>query len=184
MKRAESPMPPSSTTIIGPHPAALSDREFFAQCHVTFGRSSGPGGQHRNKVETAVRMTHTPTGISVTAAERRRQSENRRVAARRLRLKLAREVRTRIDPARYRPTALWERRRQGTKMPVNPKNRDYAALLAEALNVVIAKAGDVGGAGGVLGVTMSQLARLIRHDRQAFAFVNEGRLARGLPALK
>ncbi len=184
MKRADIPIPPSLTTMIGPHPAALSEREFCAQCRVTFGRGSGPGGQHRNKVETAVQMTHTPTGISVTAAERRRQSENRRAAARRLRLKLAREIRTRIDPARYRPTALWEKRRQGTKMPVNPKNRDYAALLAEALDVVTARAGDVGGAGGVLGVTMSQLARLIRHDRQAFALVNEGRLARGLPALK
>ena len=36
----------------------------------------------------------------------------------------------------------------------------------------------------ILGVTMSQLARLIRHDKLAFAMVNQGRTTRGLPALK
>ncbi|MCA9295254.1 MAG: hypothetical protein KC983_02030, partial [Phycisphaerales bacterium] len=61
---------------------------------------------------------------------------------------------------------------------------DYPALLAEALDVVMAKKFDVAGSAGVLGITMSQLARLIRHDRHAFATVNEGRTQRGLPALK
>ena len=67
---------------------------------------------------------------------------------------------------------------------MNPNHRDYPALLAEALDVVVARRYDVAGAAGVLGVTMSQLARLIRHDRHAFAMINEGRVEQGLPALK
>ncbi|MHC4427513.1 MAG: peptide chain release factor family protein [Planctomycetota bacterium] len=166
------------------HPAAVPEPELLRQCRVSFGRASGPGGQHRNKVETAVHLLHEASGLSATASERRSQRENQRVATRRLRLRLAREVRRPIAPKRYRPSALWVGRRQGEKLPVNPNNRDYPALLAEALDVVVAMGFDVGGAAGVLGVTMSQLARLIRHDRAAFAKVNEGRRERGLSVLR
>jgi hypothetical protein len=169
---------------ISPHPATLADELLLAQCEQTFGRTSGPGGQHRNKVETACFLTHTPTGITASAGERRRQIENRGRALLRLREKLARAVRCPTHPSRHQCSELWQSRRQGKQMSVNPNHRDYPALLAEALDVVIARKYDVAGAAGVLGITMSQLAKLIRHDRHAFAQVNEGRTARGLPALK
>jgi hypothetical protein len=177
MSRAE-------TAADGPHPAGLNDSELARQCRVTYGRASGPGGQHRNKVETAVRILHVPTGLQAAAVERRSQAQNRHMAWRRLRLALAREVRTAVNPQRHEPSALWQRRRQGEKLPVNPRHREYPALLAEALDLVAACAFDVGRAAGVLGVTMSQLARLVRHDGQAWAWVNEGRKTRGLPKLK
>lgn len=50
----------------------------------TFSRSSGPGGQHVNKVSTACTIRHTPTGLSVTASDSRSQSLNRRLALERL----------------------------------------------------------------------------------------------------
>jgi len=174
----------SKPAVQGPHPAGLNDRALGRQCEVTFGRASGPGGQHRNKVETAVRIVHVPTGIEATAAERRSQSQNRHVAERRLRVKLAMGVRTRVDTRRYVPSALWSQRRQGRTMPINPKNKDFPALLAEALDVIVARGYDVAGAAGVLGVSMSQLAKLVRHERHAFSRVNEGRAERGLPVLK
>ena len=56
---------------------------------VTFYKSSGPGGQKKNKTESAVRIKHLPTGIIVTAAESRSQHENREKALERLRGRLA-----------------------------------------------------------------------------------------------
>jgi ribosome-associated protein len=51
-------------------------------------RSSGPGGQRKNKTETAIRLTHLPSGITVIATEYRSQVQNRRLAFERLRERL------------------------------------------------------------------------------------------------
>lgn len=162
----------------------LEDADLLKLCNVTFGKSGGPGGQHRNKVDTAATIRHTATGIEASAGERRQQGVNRSVALFRLRLKLATEHRRPVHRDRYRPSELWQSRRQGKQMSVNPKHKDYPALLAEAMDVVMARDGDVAGAAGVLGLSMSQLAKLIRHNKRAFAVVNEMRTSRGLPALK
>lgn len=66
----------------------LPDDELLGQCEVETRRASGPGGQHRNKTESAVRLLHRPTGIVVQASERRSQGQNLAVALERLRAAL------------------------------------------------------------------------------------------------
>jgi protein subunit release factor A len=66
-----------------------TDREVLKkQVAVETYRSRGPGGQRKNKVETAVRLTHLPSGITVVATEHRSQAENRKLAFERLRERL------------------------------------------------------------------------------------------------
>ncbi|MBO0722839.1 MAG: peptide chain release factor-like protein, partial [Blastocatellia bacterium] len=61
------------------------DRESLERdCDVEFFIAGGPGGQHRNKVETGVRLKHRPTGIVVSATERRSQTANREAAYQRM----------------------------------------------------------------------------------------------------
>ena len=55
-----------------------------ADLEETFARSSGPGGQHVNKVSTAVTLRHRPSGVSVTVQDSRSQAINRKLAQERL----------------------------------------------------------------------------------------------------
>ncbi len=74
-------------------------RTLIKQVVVETYRSSGPGGQRKNKVETAVRLRHLPSGITVVAAEHRSQAQNRKLAFERLRarlMKLNRPMRRRV----------------------------------------------------------------------------------------
>ena len=175
---------PAATMVDPPHPATLEEADLLKHCDIEIGRVSGPGGQHRNRVDTAVFIRHIPTGVEAQGTERRSQIENRRNAIKRLRRKLATHVRTLASREHHDCSPLWTRRRQGNKMCVNPDHEDYPALLAEALVVVVARRYDLGGAAGLLGITMSQLSRLINHDKGAFARLNKGRESCGLPPLR
>lgn len=164
----------------GPHPAALPPDRLLADCDLRFTRRSGPGGQNRNKVETAVVLTHQPTGIVGQAGERRSQAENRAVALFRLRLNLAIEVRT--NPVG--PSPLWESRLKGRKIPVNPAHDDFPALVAEALDFLHAAGDDPTGAAASLGVSTSQFVRLLATEPRALAGLNARRESRGLHPLR
>ena len=77
------------------HEQYPTDREALERdCEMDFFIASGPGGQHRNKVETGVRLTHRPSGLVVTATERRSQFANREMAFERMatRLQLRQQV--------------------------------------------------------------------------------------------
>ena len=67
-----------------------SDDALLAECDVETFRAGGPGGQHQNVTDSAVRLRHRPTGLTVTCRAQRSQYLNKMDALRRLRLKLRR----------------------------------------------------------------------------------------------
>lgn len=159
-----------------PHPATLDEKSLLAQCDLRRQRTSGPGGQHRNKVETAVFIHHDPTGIEAHAGERRSIRENRPVALLRLRLALATNVRCLVPIGDHR-SDLWKSRCNAAgRIACNPLHADFPAMLAEALDMVAACNLDVSRAAARLSCTMSQLVKLIKDHPAAFAALNQARL--------
>ena len=73
-----------------------SDEDLLRECEVETFRSSGPGGQHVNKTESAVRLRHVPSGVVVTSRQERSQHRNKALCLQRLRKKIAQ--------LSYRPT--------------------------------------------------------------------------------
>ena len=164
------------------HPATEDDDRLLGECDMKFLRRSGPGGQNRNKVETAVVLHHRPTGLGAEAHERRSQLENRYEALRRLRFTLAIEVRRPVDPLAP-PSPLWLSRLKGGRMAVSPEHEDLPLLLAEALDVLADRGLDMKAAGDALGCSPSQLVKLFKVEPKVFARVNRDRAARGLRPL-
>lgn len=66
-----------------------SDEDLLRECEVETFRSSGPGGQHVNKTESAVRLRHVPSGAVVTSRQERSQHRNKVLCLQRLRKKIA-----------------------------------------------------------------------------------------------
>jgi len=98
-------------------------KTLYGEVRVEYYRSRGPGGQRKNKKETAVRLKHPPSGVTVTATESRYQAVNRRRAFQRLQEKL-----TQLNkPAKMRIPALvpleekWKRREE--KKSLSQKKR-------------------------------------------------------------
>lgn len=87
-----------------------SDEDLLRECLVDTFRSSGPGGQHVNKTESAVRLTHPPSGVVVTSREARSQHQNKAHCLRKLREK--------IEKLNHRPE-----KRVPTRVPRSAKNR-------------------------------------------------------------
>lgn len=185
------------------HPASLPDDALLRDCEVERTRRSGPGGQHRNKVETAIVLRYRPTGTKSEASERRSQSDNLAAALFRLRVTLALEYRvarpdipavTSTDAGTTAPTLdsggmsspseLFRARCQGGKIRINPEHHDFPSLLAEVLDVLTAFQMDLKPTADWFGCSASQLIRLLQEEPRALQQVNEHRLAQGLHKLK
>ena len=112
MSKAPSRKGPAPSADAGGKPDAgpLEGPGLLAECRVDTFRSGGRGGQHQNKVESGVRLTHRPTGLVVVSRKHRSQHRNREDALERLRRKLV---------ARDRP----QKARVPTRVPRGEKRR-------------------------------------------------------------
>jgi len=150
----------------------LPDAKLLAECTVETHRVRGPGGGHRNVTDSAVRLTHRPTGVVVTATERRSQHENRRVAVRRLRKAIAVRVRAPVDtnaaPAGPLAEALADPRwpRVGQKAPT------YLVAAAQVLDRLEAAEGKVSDAAAALGISTASLVKFLSLDTDLWTEAN------------
>ncbi|MCS7237015.1 MAG: peptide chain release factor-like protein [Thermoguttaceae bacterium] len=164
------------------HPAFLTGPDLLAQCRVERLRRRGPGGQHRNKVETGIRLLHVPTGVMAEADERRSQAENQSRALWRLRLKLALQVRR---PCGFYPLhPNWAKHLQQGKIRLNPEHEDFPSLLADLLDRISWDKGEIRPVAQSLGSTPSQIISLLRKEPAALSLVNSWRASVGKSALR
>ena len=94
-----------------------SDEALLGECEVDTFRSGGPGGQHVNKTESAVRLTHLPTGLVVTSRAGRSQHRNKADCLRKLR-----ELAARLNERR-RPRVPTRRTRGAKERTLEAKAR-------------------------------------------------------------
>ena len=165
------------------HPAELPIPELLKECDVIHTRRSGPGGQHRNKVETAVVLTHRPSGLKAEASERRSQSENLEVATGRMRRTLAVSLRT-YRPIENAPSALWKSRLRGTRIEINAEHADFPAVLAESLDLLAQADWNAPELASRMGTTLSQLVKFWKKEPAALIRVNAERARRGFGRLE
>jgi protein subunit release factor B len=105
-----------------------SDEELLRECEVETFRSSGPGGQHVNKTNSAVRLRHLPSGLVVSSQQERSQHRNKAICLRKLREKIERlnyrapkRVPTRISrSAKNRTLEAKSRRAQIKRLRTKP----------------------------------------------------------------
>ena len=163
---------------------ALSDEELLRQCRMERFRVSGPGGQHRNRRDTAVRLTHEPTGLTAQASERRSQHQNRLEALARLRASIALEVRRPVDLEGYEPPPELEAILPGRKNQIGPRHRDYWPGVQALLDLFVAVDGSVSETAERTGVSTGAMSRLLLAEPRLVRAVNGWRESRGMRPLR
>jgi hypothetical protein len=152
----------------------MADAALLRECTEERYKSGGPGGQRRNKVETALRVRHNPTGVIAKAEESRYLHSNRAYAARRVREKIAIEVRSPFDvDAPELPPELIAQRGEKGRLAISQKNPAYPLIVAVALDALAAAGGSFAKAAKPLGVTTSQLLKLLQSDAEVWRHVDE-----------
>lgn len=164
-----------------------TDNALLAQCEVDRYRASGPGGQHRNKTESAVRIRHLPTGVSAIAEESRSQAENKAIALRRLRAQLALRHREPVALEAFAPSPRLAAMVAGGAAPLGEKTRqtpEFWIAMGELLDLFLADACEVRATAARLGIGSAALSKLLLRDDAVAKVVNEERAQRGMRPMR
>jgi hypothetical protein len=154
----------------------LDDAGLLARCETDRFRGSGAGGQKRNKTSSSVRVRHAETGLSGQSGDSRSQPENREIALRRLRERLAFDLREPVDLDAYQaPAALALLAGPLVKSERFHRSREYLLAVGHLLDLYAAVGCSLAEAAARLGMTTGALSRWADGD---------DRLARRLAELK
>ncbi|MSQ42521.1 MAG: peptide chain release factor-like protein, partial [Dehalococcoidia bacterium] len=146
----------------------LDNAALLAQCEFDRFRASGPGGQKRNKTDSAVRLRHRPTGLQGEAHESRSQHENRARALRRLRLTIACTRRAPVELATYAPSAALAAALAGGRFVLPLRDVRFAAAVAALFDLIEACSWRLSEAAPRLGLTTAALGRALARDETVF----------------
>ncbi len=172
---------------------ALDDAALLGQCDLNTYKSSGPGGQHRNKVSSAVRLHHRPTGVSAHGDDSRSQHENKALAIKRLRAKIACQVRRPLDVADLRvPETVMScvfTARGGPsvgrkRLQVGRKDARFWSVAQFLLDLLEASEGRLADAAAMLGVGSTNLVTVFQDDHHLLAAAQDIRKRFGLGSIK
>ncbi len=169
------------------HYLLASDDALTGQCEVDRYRASGPGGQHRNKTESAVRLRHKLTGVSAIGEDSRSQSENKLHAVRRLRSAIALQVREPVVLDGFVPSPRLAAFVAAGTAPLGAKTKltgEYWAAIAELLDLLVAGDLEIATTAQRLGITTGALSKLLLHDEHVGRAVNDLRRARQMRPLR
>jgi hypothetical protein len=159
----------------------FSDESLRAECVVQTRRVRGPGGQHRNKTESAIRLVHVPTGVVVSGEERRSQHQNLANAMQRLRETIAIRFRAPLPESITWPERVNIR---DHRLRVSETNPGYLFVLALALDALEARAGVPQEAAKVLDVSTSSFTRFLADHPHAWQEAQSIRKNFKLPPLR
>jgi hypothetical protein len=155
----------------------------LAECDVDTYRASGPGGQKRNKTESAIRLRHRPSGLSVIAEESRSQAENRARALKRLREALALRLRQPLSEEGV-PAAIRACIDKRGRLAVGRRDARYLPAAASVLDALVARKGSVADTASRLGITTGNLSAFLTADDALLAEANRIRAGFNLKPLR
>ncbi|QSH41449.1 peptide chain release factor-like protein [Lentisphaerota bacterium ZTH] len=147
------------------------DPALLKECRLDFFKATGKGGQKRNKSSSAVRIIHIPTGIAVTDCSERSQHRNRQVALKKLRVKIAVELRL-------------ENSCPPPRMDISPKHQDYPLWIAYILDILSKNGYKVKESATELQLNTAKFVKLLARDPYLWQLINSRRMAMELPPIK
>ncbi len=172
---------------------AMDDAALLGECDVHIYKASGPGGQHRNKVSSAVRLHHRPSGLSAHGDDSRSQHENKRLALKRVRMQIALQIRRPLPEEAELPAVAAEcvfTPRRGAageargRLEVGRKDHRFWPVAQVLLDALDACDGGLAQAASRVGVNTSNLVAQFKRDRHLYAAAQQIRKRHGLGPVK
>jgi len=177
---------PDCAEVPAPHPAIIPIDVLLTNCRLTAMRRGGPGGQHRNKVSSAIMVLHLPTNVSAEANERRDQAQNRKVAIERLRLRMALTLRTFLTEGQSSDASELEFRARwnGRPLKIAESNFDHVAVLTLLLDDLYRAGGQPSLVAKLWNVSTTSIVQFVATHPPALQVVNKWRTHHGRSGLR